>query len=169
VEVYKRSINSAKAKEFFALYYHIVTFKDLQKLVQSQSGPEQSQLLQRLRDKPFWINSEKEHKERDIRTKGDCCFNHIIGLPRKDGVEKPIFDYERFLYDALMRPGFMNNRTPSRSDQCYHRVYDNYLEARKVQNNIIHHFKEKHLWVKKATGPVQCLYEMVEIFMFFLS
>jgi hypothetical protein len=88
VEVYKRSINSAKAKEFFALYYHIVTFKDLQKLVQSQSGPEQSQLLQRLRDKPFWINSEKEHKERDIRTKGDCCFNHIIGLPRKDGIEK---------------------------------------------------------------------------------
>jgi len=32
-----------------------VTFKDLQKLVQSQSGREHSQLLQRLRDKPFLV------------------------------------------------------------------------------------------------------------------
>jgi hypothetical protein len=24
--------------------------------------------------------------------KGECCFNHIIGLPRKDGIEKPLFD-----------------------------------------------------------------------------
>jgi hypothetical protein len=32
-----------------------MTFKDLQKLVQSLTGPEQPQLLQRLRDKPFWI------------------------------------------------------------------------------------------------------------------
>src|SRR5215208_2648785 len=109
-------------------------------------------LLARLRDKPFWINSEQEHKERDRTCKGDCCFNHIFGLPRKDGIEKPMFDYERFLYDALMRPRFMNNRSPSRSDQYYHRIFDNYLEARKNQNNIIHHFKEKHLWVKKATG-----------------
>jgi hypothetical protein len=49
-----------------------VTFKDLQKLVQSQSGPEQSQLLQRLRDKPFWIWDQSRHKKEDIKTKGDC-------------------------------------------------------------------------------------------------
>jgi hypothetical protein len=42
-----------------------------------------------VKDKPFWIISEKEHKERDRTSKGDCCFNHIIGLPRKDGIEKP--------------------------------------------------------------------------------
>ena len=60
-----------------------VTFKDLQKLVQSQSGPEQSQLLQRLRDKPFWIWDPKQHRQEDIKTKGD----HILGLPRKDKVE----------------------------------------------------------------------------------
>jgi hypothetical protein len=71
-----------------------VTFKDLQKLVQSQAGPEQSQLLQRLKDKPFWIWGPKQHKQEDNKTKGDCCFNHIIGLPRKDGIEKSIFDYE---------------------------------------------------------------------------
>lgn len=37
MEVYKRS-NTAKAKRFHALYYHLVTFKDLQKLVQSQQS-----------------------------------------------------------------------------------------------------------------------------------
>ena len=30
-----------------------MTFRDLQKVIQSQSGPEQTQLLQRLRGKPF--------------------------------------------------------------------------------------------------------------------
>jgi hypothetical protein len=85
-----------------------VTFKDLQKVIQSQSGPEQSQLLQRLRDKPFWIWDPKQHKQEDIKTKGDCCFNHIIGLPRKDGIEKSIFDYERLLFDSLLIPDFYN-------------------------------------------------------------
>jgi hypothetical protein len=80
-----------------------MTFKDLQKLVQSQSGaPEQrSQLSQRLRDKPFWIWNQQEHKQEDIRTKGDCCFNHILGLPKKDGHDMPLLPYQRTLYDSL--------------------------------------------------------------------
>ena len=61
-----------------------------------------------------------------MTTKGYCCFNHIIGLPKKETVEKPIFDYERLLYDSLLD----NN-------------YSNILN---------HNFKHKHLWVKKATG-----------------
>ena len=72
-----------------------MTFKDLQKLIQSQSNEEQNQLLTRLRDKPFWIWNTKQHKQEDIKTNGECCFNHIIGLPRKDGIDKPLFDYER--------------------------------------------------------------------------
>jgi hypothetical protein len=65
-----------------------VTFKDLQKLVQSQpdhNNPEQQSKLERLRDKAFWHWDRGEHKEKDKSSKGDCCFNHIIGLPRKDG------------------------------------------------------------------------------------
>lgn len=85
-----------------------MTFKDLQRLVQSQSGPEQSQLLQRLRDKPFLIWDQKQHKQADISTKGDCCFNHIIGLPMKENKEKPMFDYEKLLYDSLLIPDFYN-------------------------------------------------------------
>ncbi|MFL6317152.1 MAG: hypothetical protein ACJ71K_00445 [Nitrososphaeraceae archaeon] len=34
------------------------------------------------------------HKKADIANKGNCCFNHIIGLPQKDDKELPIFDYE---------------------------------------------------------------------------
>ena len=103
-----------------------MTFKDLQKLVQSQSDAEQNELLQRLKDKPFWIWNQKQHKREDIKTRGKCCFNHVIGLPRKDGVEKPLFDYEKLLYDSLLIP-------------------DPY-------NPMQHTFKLKHLWVKKATG-----------------
>ena len=80
-------------------------------------------MFQRLQDKPFWIWDKQQHKQEDIRTDGDCCFNHIIGLPTKEGEEKAIFDYENILYDALL------------------------------DNDILHHtFKYKHLWVKKATG-----------------
>ena len=61
-----------------------------------------------------------------MTTKGYCCFNHIIGLPKKEVVEKPIFDYEKLLYDSLL----CNN-------------YSNILN---------HNFKHKHIWVKKATG-----------------
>jgi hypothetical protein len=79
----------------------LVTFKDLQKIVQSQSEPDQFQLLQRLQDKPFWIWDQQQHKQEDIATKGDCCFNHIIGLPTKEGHDMPLLPYQKTLYDSL--------------------------------------------------------------------
>ena len=79
-----------------------MTFKELQRLVQSlQSNPEQSRLLDRLRDKPFWVWSIEEHKQQDIKTKGDCCFNHILSLPKKNGIEKPFYDYQKTIFDSL--------------------------------------------------------------------
>jgi hypothetical protein len=57
------------------------------------------------------------------KTNGNCCFNHIIGLPTKEGLEKAIFDYKKILYDALL-----------------------------INDISYHVFKHKHLWVKKATG-----------------
>ena len=56
---------------------------------------EQSRLTERLHNMPFWIWNIEEHKVEDIKTKGDCCFNHIIGLPQKDGDDKPLYDYEQ--------------------------------------------------------------------------
>jgi hypothetical protein len=78
-----------------------VTFKDLQKLVQSHSTAQQNELLfGRLKDKPFWIWNIEEHKQQVIANKGDCCFNHIIGLPRKEKLEKPMLDYEKLFYNS---------------------------------------------------------------------
>jgi hypothetical protein len=104
-----------------------MTFKDLKKRISSSNQQQQQiQSFDILQDKPFWIWNIEEHKQEDIRTKGYCCFNHIIGLPTKEGLEKPIFDYQQLLYEALLS-----------SDFC---------------NPLNHDFKDKHLWIKKATG-----------------
>ena len=59
------------------------------------------QVLEALRDKPFWFWDVESHRLEDARTSGNCCFNHIIGLPKKSGLEKPLFDYERTVIDIL--------------------------------------------------------------------
>jgi hypothetical protein len=114
-----------------------VTFKDLQKkLVQSsvQSNPELIRLFDRLKNKPFWIWNVEDHKLQDIKTKGYCCFNHIIGLPKKDGIDKPLYDYEKIIFDSLSL-----SSTSSTSMDSNNVINDG--------NNI-----SKHLWIKKATG-----------------
>jgi hypothetical protein len=85
-----------------------VTFKELQKLVQSSNVEQNELLFDRLKSKSFWIWNKEEHKQVDIETKGDCCFNHIIGLSRKEKAENPIFDYEKLLYDSLLIPDYSN-------------------------------------------------------------
>jgi hypothetical protein len=80
----------------------VIVFKDLQKLVsQSQQQQHQNKLFQRLQDKAFWIWDKQQHKLQDIRTDGECCFNHIIGLPQKEGIDKPLYDYENMIYDTF--------------------------------------------------------------------
>jgi hypothetical protein len=93
-------------------------FKDLQKLVSAQQREStRKELFERLRYKPFWVWDKQQHKLEDIRTDGNCCFNHIIGLPQKDGDDKPLYDYEEIIFDSLIGSA-----------------------------------KDKHLWIKKATG-----------------
>jgi hypothetical protein len=53
-------------------------------------------------DKPFWIWNIEEHKQQDIKTNRDCCFNHIIGLPQKNDPDKPLYDYEKIISDSLV-------------------------------------------------------------------
>ncbi|MFL6393341.1 MAG: hypothetical protein ACJ708_01605, partial [Nitrososphaeraceae archaeon] len=85
-----------------------MTFKDLKKKVSIEVTQQQSRLFERLQNKPFWIWNVDEHRQEDIRTNGDCCFNHIIGLPTKARTEKPIFDYEKLLYDSLLDNDYSN-------------------------------------------------------------
>ena len=81
-----------------------IVFKDLQKLVsQSQRGEHTTkELFERLQGKPFWIWDRQQRKLEDIDTDGDCCFNHIIGLPQKDGNDKPLYDYEEIIFESLV-------------------------------------------------------------------
>lgn len=65
------------------------------------SQPQQTELFARLRNKPFWIWSEQEHRIADTRTKGDCCFNHVLGLREKQGQPMPLFSYEQLIYNTL--------------------------------------------------------------------
>ena len=104
-----------------------MTFKELRKRFSSQQQEQEQKqqsnltlLSNRLKNKPFCIWNIPEHKQQNIITKGDCCFNHIIRLPQKDGITKPLFDYLKILYDTL----FIEDGS----------------------------FKDRHLFVKKATG-----------------
>ena len=70
-EVIRTNCQGEKNSKAYATNIIQVTFKDLQKLVQSQSGSEQSQLLRTLRDKPFWIwdqssTNKKISKQKEI-------------------------------------------------------------------------------------------------------
>jgi hypothetical protein len=100
-----------------------LTFRDLKKRV-SLEIVQQNELFVRVHNKPFWIWNMEEHKQGDIRTNGDCCFNHIIGLPQKNNIDKPLYDYEKIIFDSLTISQNGNADRP---------------------NN-------EHLWIKKATG-----------------
>jgi hypothetical protein len=72
-----------------------VTFKNHRKRVCIEAQ-QQSRLFERLRSKPFWIWDVAEHKQEDIKTNGDCCFNHIIGLPQEDGNDQPLYGLREY-------------------------------------------------------------------------
>jgi hypothetical protein len=75
----------------------------------------------------------KKHKqEEDIKTKGACCFNHIVGLPRKDGIEKPLFDYEWLLYRALLEKGYLNSNPKFQTILLIHSKRSTYGSRRQL-------------------------------------
>jgi hypothetical protein len=95
-----------------------------QSIQQQQRSQSSSNLLDILKDKPFWIWEDKaEHIKQFKLTNGSCCFNHIVGLPTKGGREHPLFDYQKLIFDTLM---------------CSTEKYED--------------FKDKHLYLLKSTG-----------------
>ena len=66
------------------------------------------------RNVPFWIWPSNIKKKIDTfgnpithdtiyhAKQGKCCFNHIVGLPKKNDKEYPIFDWQQQIYDALL-------------------------------------------------------------------
>ena len=153
-----------------------MTIKDLQCIVLSspenktEDSPAMKELLKRTRDKRFWwIGNENEHIRRHKETKGNCCFNHIIGLPKKNGEEKPFFDYQYSIYKALFNPAFINFRSasPEKETKFKKLLMEAELKSQSKEGNIkqthlgvlaqksnelIHPFKVRHIFVKKSTG-----------------
>jgi hypothetical protein len=59
-------------------------------------------LYKRIRKaKDFWIWDPQEHLKKLEATNGDCCFNHIVGLPEKNDHKMPLFDYQKEIMDAI--------------------------------------------------------------------
>jgi hypothetical protein len=100
-----------------------VTFKDLKKRVSLETTTHEHKTLEELHNKPFWIWNKEEHRQEEIRTHGQCCLNHIIGLQQKNSVDKPLYDYEKTIFDSLV-----------------------------IQNGSFNSSNNKHIWIKKATG-----------------
>jgi hypothetical protein len=92
-----------------------LTFRDLKKIVTLESATQQQyKLTERLHNKPFWIWNIQEHKQQDIKTNGECCFNHIIGFPSKDAVDKPLYDYEKIIFDRLVTRNDNNSNSSNK-------------------------------------------------------
>ena len=58
-----------------------------------------TQKLELLQGLPFYC--EWQPNNSDSKWTNVCCFNHAIGLPRKDGIEFQLFDYELKLFNSL--------------------------------------------------------------------
>jgi hypothetical protein len=70
-------------------------------MISSNTPQQQTRLFDLCKDKPFWIWDAEKHKQEDIDTKGYCCSITSLGWLPKEALKKPLFGYERLLYDSL--------------------------------------------------------------------
>ena len=69
----------------------------------SESGNKNKNSLSIFLNKPFWIWDKEKHDIEFLISNGNCCFNHIVGLPVKNDKEYPIFDFQKLIYDAVQQ------------------------------------------------------------------
>src|SRR5215208_1286799 len=134
-----------------------MTIKDLQRLMEQQQQQQSADstamkdLQRKLKDRPFYIWSNDKHllaSDKRNTMKGLCCFNHIIGLPQKNGIAQPLWDYQYMIYKALMVPGYINSM-PTVGPTLSHNLAEKREKERARKVEYYHSFKLKHLWVKK--------------------
>jgi hypothetical protein len=83
-----------------------VLFRDLKRFVDNQNQTQQLQTsaaeqFSIFKGLPFYIWNKEEHRKAYAQTNGFCCWNHVIGLPQKEGKRFPLFPYEEILFNAL--------------------------------------------------------------------
>ena len=111
-------LEKAKAN-YLITNYKELTFKELKKRVCLETlAQQQFRLFERLQNKQFWIWNVEEHIQEDIKTSGRCCFNHIVGLPQKDGIDKPLYDYEKIILYSLVIQNDNVNYNKASLDKC---------------------------------------------------
>jgi hypothetical protein len=79
-------------------------YKKVRQATQKLVSIKEDKVLSQLHNLPFWIwGDKKEHEQIYHTTEGKCCFNHMLpaGCPSKDGIIRPIYDWQKQVYDAL--------------------------------------------------------------------
>ena len=61
------------------------------------NSEDENNILQIFRNKSFYFEVENHNLN------NNCCFNHIIGLPKnnKNNNLNPLFDYQELIFDSL--------------------------------------------------------------------
>jgi hypothetical protein len=77
----------------------------------SETLPQEEDNIDIFIGKPFWICDQIKHNKEYTEAYGSCCFNHMIGIPLKNGIVHPIYDYEKEIQDAI--PGIINRSMKS--------------------------------------------------------
>ena len=72
-----------------------------QSILKRQQIRGQERFFEQFKSKPFWIWDKESHKRQHTISSGKCCFNHIIGLPVKNSIKMPLFDYEQEIFNEL--------------------------------------------------------------------
>src|SRR5919108_3161086 len=121
-------------------------------------NPKMQELIQKCKGLPFYRWYKKSGrvahsssqfvawqptKHNDYRY--SCCVNHVLGLPTKNGIVHPLYDYERILFDALEIPNYLNSAPGAR------RKVDR-SKAIPTDSEPLYPQKVGHLVVLKSTG-----------------
>jgi hypothetical protein len=129
-------------------------------------------LQRKLEGRPFYIWSKEKRKLTENPNSefyGRSDFNHIIGLPRKYDLPQPLWDYQHMIYKALTQDEYLNARSPTPEEEERLRLDKIAIENKTSSDKesikkaneeflknkakiLVHKFKLKHLWIKKATG-----------------
>ena len=112
-----------------------MTIKDLQKVIEEHESTNDSaamqDLLNKLGGKSFYLWDKSK--------RGLKSFNDIIGLPTKNGIPQPLWDYQKMIYKALTIPNYINSK-PAPELLLSHSLTEKKLKDKEKGQRYIHGF-----------------------------
>lgn len=58
-------------------------------------------IFNKITNKPFWLWNKDQDKQEFDKHNGACCFNHVVGLPEKNGILHPLYPFQKEVIDNL--------------------------------------------------------------------